>query len=463
MLDDDALLHIFEFYADEDTYIEEWITLVHVCRRWRNVVFQSPRRLNLRLICTPKTPLRVTLDIWPPLPLIIHDTDPIYSSRADNIIAALEHNDRICQIQLFGPSYSRMEHVTGSAVMQKPFPKLTHLKFGTVNDNGPMLPDSFLGGSAPRLRSLVLFRIPFLALPNLLSSTTQLVELNLHNIPRSGYIPPEAMATSLSALTSLEFLSLNHSEYTIPILESRHSPLLTRSILPMLTTILFGGVSGYLEEILARIDAPRLNKMHITFFNIIFDTPQLFQFISRRPTLMVPEKCHIAFHFGIFVNFPSQISDPGALSVKISCLTLDRQLPSLERLFTSSLPTVPTLENLYILQVEDLYWQQRWLDNVENALWLRVLHPFTAVKSLYLCNKFVPRIVPALEDLVGARTTEVLPMLENIFLEGLQPSGPLHEGIETFVAARRLTGRPVAVSHWEIKDSERTSSDIYDL
>ena len=80
--------------------------LAHVCRRWRSVVFQSPRRLNLRLLCTPKrakTPARNTLDIWLPLPLVIRDVDDIFYGElpgADNIIAALEHNDRVGQIEL---------------------------------------------------------------------------------------------------------------------------------------------------------------------------------------------------------------------------------------------------------------------------------------------------------------------------------------------------------------------------
>src|SRR5712675_2359159 len=71
-------LDILYFYVDEDRkYYEKrgvWIALAHVCRRWRSLVFQSPRRLNLRLICTPKTRVRNTLDIWPPLPLVISDT-----------------------------------------------------------------------------------------------------------------------------------------------------------------------------------------------------------------------------------------------------------------------------------------------------------------------------------------------------------------------------------------------------
>ena len=76
MLPDDVLLEIFDFYVDEDIgTIQEWITLAHVCRRWRSVVFQSPHRLNLRLVCRPTTPVRNTLDIWPPLPLIIYEFD----------------------------------------------------------------------------------------------------------------------------------------------------------------------------------------------------------------------------------------------------------------------------------------------------------------------------------------------------------------------------------------------------
>ena len=77
MLPDDVLLEIFDLYVDEDLYegesyeIEVWQTLVHVCRRWRRVVFGSPRRLNLRLVWTPGTPARDMLDVWPSFPLLI--------------------------------------------------------------------------------------------------------------------------------------------------------------------------------------------------------------------------------------------------------------------------------------------------------------------------------------------------------------------------------------------------------
>ena len=85
-----------------------------------------------------------------------------------------------------------------------------------------------------------------------------------------------------------------------------------------------------------------------------------------------------------------------------------------------------------LIALEERYRPPRWQDDDENTLWLDLLLSFVTVKNLYLTDEFVPRIAPALQELVGGRTTEVLPTLENIF----QPWGPMHEGVERFVAAR---------------------------
>jgi hypothetical protein len=265
MLPDDVLLEIFDLYVNDDSQpqgIQEWITLAHVCRRWRSVFFQSPLRLNLQLLCTAKTHVR-DMSIWPPFPLIIYDWDdkPLKPGEVDNIVAALKYNDRVCQIELINlTSPELLENVRDLAAMNKPFPELTDLRLSVIGDKpGPIFPDSFLGGTAPRLRSLILAGVPFPGLPKLLLSATHLVYLSLHDIPPSGYIPPEAMVTSLSALTSLEDLNLLfRSPRPRPALESQRPPppLLTRVIPPSLTNIEFKGASEYLEVILARIDAP---------------------------------------------------------------------------------------------------------------------------------------------------------------------------------------------------------------
>jgi hypothetical protein len=146
------------------------------------------------------------------------------------------------------------------------------------------------------------------------------------------------------------------------------------------------------------------------------------------------------------VNLSSLTSDADLLSVEISCRELDWQISSVEQVCTSSLPPISTLKDLYIH--EGPPWLAHWQDNIENALWLELLRPFRAVKNLYLTKRFAPRIVPGLKELVGSRATEVLPNLQNIFLQGLEPSGPVQEGIRQFVATRQVTGDSIAVSLW---------------
>ena len=80
---------------------------------------------------------------------------------------------------------------------------------------------------------------------------------------------------------------------------------------------------------------------------------------------------------------------------------------------------------------------------------MELLHPFTGVKNLYLSEEFARRIVPALKELVEDRMAEVLPTLQNTFLEELEPTGPVQEGIGQFVATRQVTSHPVAVSRWD--------------
>jgi hypothetical protein len=128
VLPDDVLLTIFDFYVvryqdldsdsiasdvvlsyeDTKTKIRSSQSLVHVCRRWRGLVFASPRRLNLQLCCTTKTPARKTLDVWPALPLLI--LGGVSETSVGNVIAELEHSNRICKIDPQLPRLYRFAH-----------------------------------------------------------------------------------------------------------------------------------------------------------------------------------------------------------------------------------------------------------------------------------------------------------------------------------------------------------------
>ena len=90
VLSDNVLLAIFDFYVagcryqdlsflevmfgnqDMKRKLELWRSLVHVCRRWRGLVFVSPRRLNLQICCDISSrSARKSVDVWPTLPLLI--------------------------------------------------------------------------------------------------------------------------------------------------------------------------------------------------------------------------------------------------------------------------------------------------------------------------------------------------------------------------------------------------------
>jgi hypothetical protein len=298
MLPDEILLAIFDFYVGEEIYcklprkekVESWQTLVHVCQRWRSVVFGSPRRLNLQLVYTPRIPVLETLDVWPVLPLTIRCEGWYPMSSIGNILAALKCSDRICGFHIIQPNeWLPMEKVFG--LMQVPFPELTDLTLYLHFEAKAVLPDSFLNGSAPRLRSLGLVFAPFPGLPKLLLSTTHLVRLSLLRTPRAGYISPEMMVTCLSTLTNLESLILefNHSPLP-PAQESQPRHLSTRSVLPALREFTFYGSNRYLEVFVARIDVPKLNKFWFDpSIQFNYDRPQLDDFFSRTPSLQAPE------------------------------------------------------------------------------------------------------------------------------------------------------------------------------
>ena len=462
VLPDDVLLTIFDFfvvghqdlelievalfgYPDK---IQSWQSLVHVCGRWRYLVFGSPRRLNLQLYCLPRIFSRKSLDIWPALPLLIQGD--VSETSVDIVIAELEHSDRMCKIHLDFYTTWQIEKLW--TTMQVPFPELATLSLSFEDlSYRPILPDSFLGGSAPRLRYLALKSIPFPGLLNLLLSATDLVYLILSNVPDSDYFSPEAMATCLSVLTSLEELYLRfNSPQSSPDQESQRPPPPARSVLPALTKFFFKGVNEYLEELVARIDAPRLYQLTATFFNDIdFDTPELIRFVSRSSTSKAPNEARVFFGSRT-ASFKLQPNVD--IQVQILCREPGWQLSSVAQICTTSFPLLSTTENLFI--DDEVHSQPDWKDGIENIEWLELLLPFTAVKNLYVSKQFVPHITPALQELTGGRTTEVLPTLQNLFLEGFQPSEPVHEGIVQFISARQLIDHPVAISIWERRRRE---------
>jgi hypothetical protein len=191
-LPDNVLLEIFDFYTERSPFPHahispSWKRLTQVCRRWRFIVLESPRRLDLRVISSDRTPTRASLDIWPPFPIIIfyyrHPGIPSLAAPVDeqgvqNLIAALEHRDRTFEIFFAYMEVSVFENLV--TVMQEPLPALTKF-YVKISDELHVAPRDILGRICPTPRIIIVRRhcIPF----------TPQINLVCHSHHRSWPIP----------------------------------------------------------------------------------------------------------------------------------------------------------------------------------------------------------------------------------------------------------------------------------
>jgi hypothetical protein len=444
-LPDDALLDVFDFDLndnDPDGFenVSEWHTLVHVCRRWRDIVFASPRRLNLRLFCDRVTRSRAMLDIWPALPIDIHDD---WARRCpmgpDNIIAALEHSDRVCSIHLHQLLSSAWEEL--AAAMQVPFPELTHLDLWWSSDGlKSVLPASFLGGSAPRLQTLKLCNISFPAAPNLILSASDLVDLSLWRLPYPDNISPSAMVTWLSSLNRLKYLRLGFQSPSR--LDQPSPPPQTCVVLPALTDLTFEGMTDYLDAFLAHIDTPVLNKFSMSFFlGHVFGVPHLTQFIGRAKGLKPYEVARVAFTDG---SIQLSLTEPLPLLLEIICDPTYWEVEVMSLACSQLSPFLSLVERLDI--AGHFYFNPQVEGELEFSQFCQL---FSAIRSLRVSKSIVPIVTLTLQGLIGERATEVLPNLRDLFLGGSAIPGTVLEVMQPFVDARRLSGQPIAIHHWE--------------
>ena len=382
----------------------EWQILVHVCQRWRRIVFSSPRGLGLIILCTYGTPVKKNLGCWPPFPIIVDyftwsgmGSPP---NHEDDVTAALEHPDRVRIIKLAVTS-----SILGIVVsVQEPFLGLEALWLSSRDRNPPVLPDAFLSGSATHLQQIHLKGISFPALPTLLPLASELVDLQLKGIPQGGYISPESMVTSLAGSTRLDTLSIwFKSPSSRPRFQPSYSPSPTRAILPSLITLNFRGCSEYLEHLLARIDAPRLHCFETMYFNQLdFQVPQLSQFIRRTENLDLAHSRYAQVRIRISnlyieLDFEAEVHSRSRLILHISCKWLDWQVSLLAQILGQSPTMVSNVDDLSIDEV-DLQLDQGWMDDVD---WLELLFPFTSVTMLRGSKQFAGRIARALAVSAG--------------------------------------------------------------
>ena len=431
-LPDDVLMKIFisdrlfsmSFSQDHPW---EWHRLVHVCRRWRHLIFDSPRSLDLQLFCTYGTPVKGNLDCWPALPIVVRylafsNPTPMSASAGDedNIIAALQHPDRIRTIQL-NMTTPLLERLT--TLVRQPFPALEILKLKTQTETGIIIPGESFGGPFPRLRVLHLTRIGFPVLQRLLLSVENLVSLKLDALPNSGHISLEALTICLAVTTLLETL---HLHFNFPTSHSvaggNISAPQRRVVLPSLESFSFRGASEYLECLLSGIDAPVLKNINIFFFNqaTIFHTPQLLQFICRTETQRRHDEAEVyRSENGISIVFTRK-GAPHRMRLRVRCKPLDWQLSCMAEICDNLSLIIADVQDLHINAYPHLQGRQ---DNMDPLPMLELFRPFGKVKRIFLTNAIKSHVDYVLIATVLPGAKVIVPPPGNPF--GLHPTAPL--------------------------------------
>ena len=386
------------------------------------------------------------MDIWPTIHIVILFSSVIGPSDEENVITALEHPDRVSRINLFVSAEVQLGKI--AALMQEPFPVLTHLLINSENVSA--LPDEFLGRSAPPLRQLDLCNVLYPALPTLLLSAGNLVNLSLRNIPPTGYISPEVLIAHVAALLRLEILDVGLTSFPDPII----SPLMTRTVLPALRNFTFSGRRKYFEDFISRIDAPRLNSMVVYYESgNNFDVLQLSGFIDRSERLKqsLSRHCNISLceHDIDFITItfcvgrstsPRWDPTPG-ISVRLSGRR-EGQFLHLTNILGVMAPMLFHAVHCTIHSILFLLCPSHCLEPLPQGklTWLQLLRQLSSVQTLFVSYAITRIISDALTYLNGEMITQVLPALKLLYF-GDQPTPSL----DRFLAARRDSGHPVTI------------------
>ncbi len=95
------------------------------------------------------------------------------------------------------------------------------------------------------------------------------------------------------------------------------------------------------------------------------------------------------------------------------------------------------------------------LEGTDDVEWLHLLHQFSTVQTMHVSRELAGYIALALEDITAEMVAEVLPFLDLVRVVD-QPAS----SVAKFVAARRLSGRPVTVINTDTEFDERLESYV---
>ncbi|KAH9164284.1 hypothetical protein EDB89DRAFT_2017780 [Lactarius sanguifluus] len=244
------------------------------------------------------------------------------------------------------------------------------------------------------------------------------------------------MVAGMAALTRLRSLSIEFKEPT-PCLEQKHLyPIPIRPVLPSLTSFWFQGNSEYLEDLVARIDCPRLNRIDIGYNRqrVNFQVSQIVEFINRSedPRLTQFGRVNIYSSGGIIALTVTHAHPHGSeVTMLIVFGEIEMRGSHVVQMFCQFSANLSDVRHLSIR-----------LDGRGSRFhcnWVQLLRPFAALQALCVCGYRVERCVAlACKDVAGERTGKLLPALDLLCLNNYSESS-----VSELDTAFRISGRSV--------------------
>ena len=438
-LSDDVLLKIFCCYLD--AFPQFWPTLVHICHKWRHIVFASQQALNPRLFCSPGTPVSKALDYWPALPIVMEyggslELDhPALENEVD-IIAALRQSDRVISISLTVTNSLRDKLHT----VKRPLLGLENLIL-LSQDSVLRIPGTFLWG--PRLRRLHLASIDIPSLLRLLHISRNLEDLQLHDALNPQYYSIEKLADALSRMTQLQSLSLHFLSTTqYPLIPLLRDKLI---VLPALTHLNLRGTVGHLLPLLDRIGGPRLGDIQVTLIDGPIFNLSIGNFIDRvemRNSLR--QACITSSGRAISISL-MQPGSPTCFNLRSLRESSSRhhQLSDMRYILAGFSALLPNVEDLHISATT------QGSGDFGSFRWRGILSMFTGVNWLHLDLNTWEEIVPALRKGIDLWPKHAgLPSLYKLYLPQPEPRhAPLSEALVSFMTSRWRSGCPIGLKY----------------
>ena len=465
ILDDDSLLHVFYFCRpflfgedeDEDARImggwarwvngRWWYRLVHVCQRWRNVIFRSSSYLALSLVCTNGTPVADMLAHSPHLPLVIDYSYKYRDLTAEDgkgAILALKQCDRVRGVRLFVPTTTLQALIMA---MDEEYPILEYLIIQRTLEDSTIVEFSKTL-QAPHIRHLTAIGFALPIESQLLIAAVRLVTLLIATSP-STYLHPNTLLRWLSSMLQLETLVIAFFHFFhIPNPDKykplTHTPIITPATLPNLHLFKFRGRLSFMEALVHHITTPCLEKLKIiTDDHFTFFVPHLVQFMNTTETSRFDSAKFVFLDGHADLKLYSRgvdLDEVYALSLTVEISHPIWQVSSMAQISNALGEAFSVVEHLALEQVDTPY------PDVDPTEWRQFFRPFNTVKTLLIAEQLVENVSRCLQLDDGEVPLELLPDLQEITYSG--SGNQTGDEFTSFIDARQNAGRPITLTRY---------------